>query len=178
MTAKKKPAKKAVKKPASEPKTAVVAIGRPTDYRPEYARMAATACSLGATDSDLAKLFDVSDTTIDNWKTAHPEFLGSVKEAKSLLDQQVEQSLYRRATGWEHDAVKIMAVAQGEGLGSAIEKVPYVEHYPGDTTAMIFWLKNRQPARWRDRQEVEHSGKVGLEAIVAGSMGKQSTSDE
>lgn len=173
MTAKKKPAKKAAKK-----SRALIPVGRPTEYQPVYARMAATACELGATDADLAKLFDVAESTINLWKLEHPKFSESVKEAKSLLDQQVEQSLYRRAMGWEHDAVKIMAVAQGEGLGSAIEQVPYVEHYPGDTTAMIFWLKNRQPARWRDRQEVEHSGKVGLEAIVAGSMGKDSTSDE
>ncbi|MDB4893130.1 MAG: hypothetical protein JWL61_4985 [Gemmatimonadetes bacterium] len=171
MTAKKKPAKK-------KPTKALATVGRPTSYQSAYARMAATACELGATDADLAKLFDVAESTINLWKLEHPEFSESVKEAKSLLDQQVEQSLYRRAMGWEHDAVKIMAVAQGEGLGSAIQEVPYVEHYPGDTTAMIFWLKNRQPARWRDRQEVEHSGKVGLEAIVAGSMGKQSTSDE
>lgn len=140
--------------------------------------MAATACELGATDADLANLFDVTEKTINNWKDAHPEFLQSVKEAKSLLDQHVEQSLYRRAMGWEHDAVKIIAVANGNNQGSSIEQVPYVEHYPGDTTAMIFWLKNRQPARWRDRQEIEHSGKVGLEAIVAGSMDKTSTSGE
>ena len=48
--------------------------------------------------------------------------------------------------------------------------VPYTEHYPPDTTACIFWLKNRQKAAWRDRQEVEHSGKVSLEELVSGSF--------
>ena len=34
---------------------------------------------------------------------------------------------------------------------------PYREHVPPDTTAAIFWLKNRDPARWRDAWQVEHS---------------------
>jgi len=38
--------------------------------------------------------------------------------------------------------------------------VPTVKHYPPDTTAAIFWLKNRQPAKWREKQEVETTIKV------------------
>ncbi len=41
-----------------------------------------------------------------------------------------------------------------------VEQVPYVEHYAPDTTAAIFWLKNRQPAQWRDKIEAELSGGV------------------
>lgn len=54
----------------------------------------------------------------------------------------------------------------------------YIEHYPPDTTAAIFWLKNRQPAKWRDKKEVENLVKLGdelesmsdeeLEAIIRG----------
>ena len=144
--------------------------GRPSSYRPEFAGQAAKLCALGATDSVLADFFGVADATIDNWKVAHPTFLGSLKDAKDALDAQVEQSLFRRAMGWEHDAVKIITVARGNNGGSVVEEVPYVEHYPGDTTAMIFWLKNRQPVRWRDKQELEHSGKIGLEALIIESM--------
>jgi hypothetical protein len=32
---------------------------------------------------------------------------------------------------------------------------PYVEHVPPDTTAAIFWLKNRDPARWRDAWQID-----------------------
>jgi hypothetical protein len=134
--------------------------------------MAAKACALGATDSDLADLFDVAITTIDNWKLAHPEFMGSLKLAKDERDTKVEHSLFERATGYEHRAVKIF---NEKGVSFEHE---YIERYPPDTTAMIFWLKNRQPAKWRDRQEVEHSGKIGLEAIVAGSMNAIATSNE
>lgn len=135
--------------------------------------MAATACSLGATDAQLAELFGVTETTINNWKDAHPQFLESLKAAKDAKDTQVERSLYDRAMGYEHRAVKIFN--QGDGQSFEHE---YIERYPPDTTAMIFWLKNRQPARWRDRQEIEHSGKLGLESLVAGSMDTTTTTPE
>ncbi len=31
----------------------------------------------------------------------------------------------------------------------------YEEVHAPDTTACIFWLKNRKPAEWRDKQDVE-----------------------
>lgn len=145
------------KKPA-KPKAK---IGRPSAYKPEFDHMAAKACALGATDHDLAELFSVSDATIDNWKAAHSSFLGSIRDAKDSLDTKVERSLFERATGYSHPAVKILTVSGGMGSGSSVEEVPYTEHYPPDATSMIFWLKNRQPAKWRDKQEVEHTGKDG-----------------
>lgn len=124
--------------------------GRPTKYRPEYDDLARNYCLLGATDAQLAQFFDVSVRTIETWKTAQPTFLQSLKEGKDLADAQVAMSLYRRATGYSHKAVKIFGNAQGES-----NVVEYVEHYPPDTTACIFWLKNRQRDNWRNRPEAE-----------------------
>lgn len=90
--------------------------------------------------------------TLNAWKADYPAFLKSLKRAKAEADQRVEHSLYRRALGYSHDAVKIL---QNEGEPVI---VPYVEHYPPDTVACIFWLKNRQPQQWRDVKAVEHSG--------------------
>jgi hypothetical protein len=112
---------------------------------------------LGATDEQIADFFGVSVPTIDNWKKAHPAFLGALKESKAALDTKVERSLYERAMGYSHPAVKILTVA------GQVEQVPYVERYPPDTTAMIFWLKNRKPAEWRDRQEI--TGKDGTALV-------------
>jgi hypothetical protein len=141
----KKAAKKAVKK--SAPKK----TGRPTLFLPEYEAVARKLCLLGATDKDLAEAFRVTEQTINNWKLAHPGFFESLKTAKSELDEQVEQSLFQRAMGYSHEAVKILTVA------SHVEQIPYTEHYAPDTTACIFWLKNRQPDQWRDRHEVDHN---------------------
>ena len=122
--------------------------GRPTDYRPEYAEQAERLCRLlGATDKDLAEFFGKSEQTINAWKKTQPEFLEALKRGKMLSDANVADKLYQRAMGYSHDAVKIMVV------GGEVQQVPYIEHYPPDTTACIFWLKNRQREKWRDKPE-------------------------
>lgn len=129
--------------------------GRKSKYQPSFPRLAYRHCLLGATNQDLAKLFGVSDVTIDNWLKDKPRFLGAVKRGRTDADARVAKSLYRRAIGYSHKAVKIMAVAIGDNQGSRIEQVPYVERYAPDTGAAMAWLKNRQPDRWRDKREVE-----------------------
>jgi len=42
----------------------------------------------------------------------------------------------------------------------------YKKALAGDTTAMIFWLKNRQPEKWREKSEGNHSGAVATGAPV------------
>jgi len=141
----------------------VTIFGRPSAYRPEYATLAARACLVyGSTNDDLAKFFGVAIATIERWIEAHAEFRGALKGGKALSNLKVNESLYRRATGWEHPAEKIFMVdvttTRTAADGSVVTRttkrpvrVPYIEHYPGDTTAAIYWTKNREPALWRDR---------------------------
>lgn len=131
-------------------------MARPTDYREEYNEQARKLCLLGATDKELADFFGVDERTINRWKDAHPEFCQSLKEGKQIADATVAQRLYQRAIGYSHEAVKIVADAKS----GAEHIVPYTEHYAPDTTACIFWLKNRQKEKWRDKTETEHSGGV------------------
>jgi DNA-binding XRE family transcriptional regulator len=112
---------------------------------------------LGATDKELADFFGVSEQTLNAWKQAHPAFLESLKAGKEMADSMVADRLFKRATGYEHEAVKIVADAK---TGQE-HIVPYVERYPPDTTACIFWLKNRQRGKWRDRIDNEHTGRDG-----------------
>ncbi len=128
-------------------------LGRPPKYQPTYAVQATKLCELGATDADLADFFEVSIRTIIRWQSEHEEFCHAVKEAKEAANARVERSLYQRATGYTYDAVKVMQY-QGEPV-----VVPYREHVPPDTAAMIFWLKNRKKDQWRDR--IEHTGEDG-----------------
>ena len=131
-------------------------VGRPSKFRAEYADQAFKFCLLGATDAELGRFFDVDERTINNWKDRHPEFLQSLKAGKEQADARVAETLYRRALGWEHEAVKIVADAK---TGTE-HIVPYTERYPPDTTAAIFWLKNRRPDLWRDKHGIQHSGEV------------------
>jgi hypothetical protein len=120
-------------------------MGRPTSYRAEYATQALKLCKLGLTDKELSEYFEVSEQTLNAWKKAHPAFLESLKGGKTLADAEVASKLFHRATGYEHQDTDIRVV-NGE-----IVQTQIIKHYPPDTTAAIFWLKNRQPAKWRDK---------------------------
>lgn len=122
--------------------------GRPLKYKIEYAEQAAKLCKLGAIDTDLADFFGVVKSTINQWKKDHQEFSDSLKESKDYLDNKVERSLYERATGYSHPEDKIF-----NHNGSELV-VPTIKHYPPETTAAIFWLKNRQPKKWREKSEL------------------------
>lgn len=132
--------------------------GAPSQYKPEYAEWGERMCKLGATDAELADAFGVSEVTINNWKADHEEFGLALKTGKFFADALVAEKLFKRATGYEHEAVKIVADAKT----GAEHVVPYVERYPPDTTACIFWLKNRQRDKWRDKVDTELSGTVTL----------------
>jgi hypothetical protein len=136
--------------------------GRPTLYRPEYAEQATKLCQLGATNERIAEFFGVSLTAVQTWLRRHPEFAQALKEGREFADANVALNLYRRAVGYEHEAVKIVADANS----GAEHVVPYTQRYPPDTTACIFWLKNRRPDLWRDKREHEMSGDVRLETVT------------
>jgi hypothetical protein len=132
-------------------------VGRPSSYKPEYAEQAVKLCKLGATDADLADFFEVSTVTIWRWAGRHEEFCNALKTGKDVADERVERSLYHKAVGYTFDAVKIFMPGGAEKPVYA----PYQEHVPPDSTACFFWLKNRRPAAWRDKQDHEHSGPGG-----------------
>ena len=138
-------------------------MARPTKYQPGYAAQAEKLCKLGATDIEIADFFSVNVATIHRWKSDHPEFCDAIKSGKVEADDRVVRSLYARAIGYEHDDVDIRAI---EGK---VVKTPIRKLYPPDTTAAIFWLKNRDPEQWRDKQEIKHSGAVTVEITRFGA---------
>jgi hypothetical protein len=139
-------------------------MARPTKYKAEYAEQALKLCRLGATDVELADFFEVSPTTIDSWKRDHKEFLGSIKKGKDFSDAEVADRLFKRATGYSHPEVDIRVI-EGE-----IVQTPLVKHYPPDTPAAIFWLKNRQRGKWRDKVEVDNTSSDGSMSPAAPTM--------
>lgn len=130
-----------IEKPSRNP------VGRPTSYRPEFAEQARKLCEAGLTDKQMADFFDVNTVTFYNWTAKHPEFLHALKAGKEPADERVERSLYHRAIGYTFESEKIFQF-QGE-----IVRARVVEHVAPDTTACIFWLKNRRKDRWRDKLE-------------------------
>lgn len=147
-------------------------VGRPTLYKPEYNEQARKFCLMGATDAELADFFEVSLDTIKEWKNVHEEFSASVKKGKSQADANVADRLFQRAMGYEHPEVDIRVVNQ------EIIKTPITKIYAPDTTAAIFWLKNRQRAAWRDRVETELTGVNGGPVEVSAMLSLDGVSTE
>ena len=144
-----------------------MAGGRPTKYKEEYAEQALKLCRLGATDKAIADFFDIAESTLNKWKKDHPKFMESLKEGKLMADAEVADKLYHRAIGYSHKEVKL---AQQEGRFTDEKEV--LKHYAPDPTAAIFWLKNRQPELWRDKQPestVDESpiGRIQIEVVGA-----------
>lgn len=104
--------------------------------------------SQGLTDVQVAKLIGVNECTIHRWKNQFPELRKPLKDWKDEADSKVERSLYERACGYSHQEEKIFTY-----LGEVI-RVNTIKHYAPDPVSMIFWLKNRQPDKWRETKEV------------------------
>lgn len=139
-------------------------MGRPTKFDPKMMGAIEAMLKLGATDQQVADMLGVTEATFNNWKKENENFFLSVKSAKEEADAKVEAALYKMATGFDYKAKKPMVV--GDGGGEAhVEIVEYEETVLPNTTSMIFWLKNRQPAKWRDKQEMEHSGGIGVTIV-------------
>lgn len=142
------------------------AEGRPTDYLPEYCEQVYKLCLLGAIDKQIADFFEIAESTLNNWKKEYPEFMESIKRGKDIANCEIAKSLYDRARGAtlkKQVAFKLKKYNENvQRLEDAVEIVEVEEQTPPDTTALIFWLKNRFPVKWRDKQEVEHSGEINL----------------
>ena len=156
--------------------------GRPTEYKPEYCVQVEKLCKLGATDKEIGDFFEVDESTINRWKLEYPEFCESIKKGKIVADAEIAHSLFHRAKGYTHDAIKIFPTG-GETKdkeGNVIKGpllVPYQEHYPPDTVAAIFWLKNRQKDKWRDKQEIDHRTPDGVTVLYKQQEGNQPLPD-
>ena len=123
-------------------------MSRSTEYRDEFAEMALRLCQLGLTDAEMGVVFNVDQRTINRWKKRFPEFCQSVKKGKLVADAKVIEALYQKATGYQH-LEEDMRVINGEVI-----KTQTMRHHPPDTTACIFWLKNRRGEHWQNKSQL------------------------
>ena len=127
----------------------------------------------GLTDEQIAEKLDISVASFYNYKNEHLEFLESLKKGKEVADYEVENALFKKALGYNAKVKKAFKVKEvlyenGKKLKET-ERIEYAEdevHIPADTTAQIFWLKNRKPNVWRDKQEIEQDNTGVLETLA------------
>lgn len=109
----------------------------------------------GLTDEQIAKNLGIGIRTFYEYKEKYPQFSQSLKRGKEVVDTEVENALLKRALGYTYDEETYEELSDGTSKSKVVTK-----HIPGDTTAQIFWLKNRKPGVWRDKTAVEHSGEI------------------
>lgn len=138
--------------------------GRPTKYKKEFDEQAVKLCKKGFIDSEIADFFNIQESTLNLWKKAHTSFMESLKSGKRYSDDKVVNALYNRALGYEVDEVKSEVGDSGKKMTTT------TKHIAGDTTAQIFWLKNRQPKDWRNNpdvnvQDTNHEIKISFKDV-------------
>jgi transposase-like protein len=104
----------------------------------------------GDTEEIIAQKLGIGRSTLTRWKHDYPQFLEALRKGKEVIDREVENSLLRSALGYEYEE---------QTVTNKGEVVTIRKYQHPNTTAMIFWLKNRKPQEWRDKQQVEHTGK-------------------
>jgi hypothetical protein len=135
-------------------------VGRPTKFNKLNLEKVKLLAEKGFTDLELCKFYDVSERAWNNWKHKHPEFMQFLKEGKAKADEDVERSLFERATGYTcREAHEV--ISNGE-----CHTLEVVKQLPPATTACIFWLKNRNPEKWRDKHNVEHENNISLGELL------------
>lgn len=112
---------------------------------------------MGLSDKQIANNMNINVSTLYEWKNRYPDIDEAVRKGKEIVDFEVENALLKRAMGYEVEETKTYMKDDGKG-GKTRHVERTSKHLPSDATSMIFWLKNRQPDRWNDRKQVEHSG--------------------
>ena len=107
----------------------------------------------GLTEEQIAKNIGVSRQTLWSWKEKEVDILNALKKGKEVVDIEVENALLKRALGYT-----ITIKEQKIDKDGCVHDLEKDVHIPGDTTAQIFWLKNRRKQQWRDKVEVETNG--------------------
>lgn len=117
----------------------------------------------GLTDEQISKNMGIAYSTLRVWRDKYPPISAALKRGKEVVDFEVENQLLKRALGYNYDEVKtVQKMVDGKKY---VEKTVITKHVIPDTTAQIFWLKNRKPDVWMDRKakEVENKPNQDLE---------------
>lgn len=133
----------------------------------------------GLVNEQIANEIGIHPSTLYDWQKKYPEIAEVLKRGKDVIDRQVENALLKRALGYKYEEItyertEVMGIDEVSGMGmvpgTKIKTV--IKEVVPDTTAQIFWLKNRKPEQWRDKQQTEVTGKDGGPIEIADARQK------
>lgn len=109
----------------------------------------------GLTDEQIASNVGIGYSTLQTWKSKYQDIQDTLKKGKEVVDIQVENALLKRALGYEYEEVK-----EEYECGELAKTTRTKKQIAPDVTAQIFWLKNRRPDKWRDKQDIKVDGNI------------------
>lgn len=118
----------------------------------------------GLTDEQISQNIGINPATLYVWKNNYPKISESLKRGKKVVDIQVENALLKRALGYKYTETTKQLVANSKTGKTELKVTKEIEkEMPPDVTAIIYWLKNRKPEIWKDKQNIEISGELQTE---------------
>jgi len=146
-------------------------MARPKEYIQDLHDSWAWSLAMeGLTDKEIAQKMGIAKSTLNKWKIDFPSFSDSLKAGKEPVDSTVQKSLYQRAIGYSFKEKKVIVELDTNGNQKPARIETTEKIVPPDTTAQIFWLKNRRPDLWREKHDVELTNPF-LELMKAASVG-------
>jgi len=125
----------------------------------------------GLTDEQIAQKMGIGTRTLYDWKEKYPQILQAIKESKELVDRLVENALLKRALGYEYEEITEELTKTEDGTLAMRETKRVRKQVAPDTTAQIFWLKNRKPDDWRDKPEPTQDQALQVAVEILGDIG-------
>lgn len=124
----------------------------------------------GLTQDEIARKLGVAMSSFSDYKLKFPEFTEALKRGQEVVDVEVENALFKRALGYRYDEVTrepgtVMDEETGEEKRVMVETKRVTKEVQPDVTAQIFWLKNRKPEVWRDRQQLDLKGELTVKKL-------------
>lgn len=121
------------------------------DWLTEENLIKLTGWARNLTETEIAANIGITRQTLIEWKKKHPKIREALREGREVVDIKVENALLKAALGYEYTEY----IIDTDGKKKAVKK-----QVPPNTTAMIFWLKNRKYKEWRDKRDVGIEGSI------------------
>lgn len=136
-------------------------MGRRTLYNPDiFPLLAEKYARRGLNDKEIAKSLGIAKTAYYEYQIKYSEFAEAIKRGKVPVDVVAENSLYKRVTGYTYEERTTEVKVDDKGVTKPSTIRTVTKHVPPDVGAIAFWLKNRNPEEWSDKQKVDLSIKA------------------
>ena len=127
-------------------------------YREDFPRRAKEYAEMGLIDTQIARNLGISQKTFYTYQEKYPQFLQAIRDGKVSPNKEVENALFNSATGMEVTEVTIETIVDKNGNElEVLKKKTVTKELPPNYSSIAFWLKNRMPDEWRDKQEIDHN---------------------